>query len=76
MKKIEDQVDALKKSNKLPPGLAEQYDIQLSTLRNPTIPDCELIPIPFLFFGKKFVLIGRTLIYSREQETMTSTKIT
>lgn len=52
IKKIEVKVRKLKESGTLPPGLAEQYDIQLSTLRNPAIPDCEIIPVPGLMFGK------------------------
>ena len=35
-----------KASGKLPPGLAEQYDIQLATLKDDTLPDLELALFP------------------------------
>lgn len=35
-----------KKSEKLPPGLAEQYDIQLRILKDKTLPEMELIAVP------------------------------
>ena len=40
-KLVEDQI----KSGKLPPGLAEQYKIQLRTLKDPHIPDLELVDV-------------------------------
>ena len=48
------QVAELKKGGKLPPGLAEQYDIQLETLRSDTLPDLEIVAIPghMSFAGK------------------------
>jgi hypothetical protein len=46
VEKVENEVERLKKSGTLPPGLAEQYDIQLGSLRNPEIPDCEFILYP------------------------------
>ncbi|PCH42171.1 GMC oxidoreductase [Wolfiporia cocos MD-104 SS10] len=41
-KHIEEQ----KKNGKLPPGLAEQYDIQLRMLQDRSLPDIELIAFP------------------------------
>ena len=46
IEKVENEVEWLKKSGTLPPGLAEQYDIQMSRLRNPEIPDCQFILYP------------------------------
>jgi hypothetical protein len=43
---IERKVEELKRSGTLPPGLAEQYDIQLRILRDPALPDCQLIAFP------------------------------
>jgi hypothetical protein len=43
IKNVEQEVEALKRSGKIPPGLADQYDIQLNTLRNPEVPDCQMI---------------------------------
>lgn len=40
------QVAEAKKGGKLPPGLAELYDIQLETLRSDTLPDLEVVGIP------------------------------
>ncbi|KAI0925678.1 hypothetical protein AcV5_008351 [Taiwanofungus camphoratus] len=40
---IEAHVDHLKKSRRLPPGLAEQYDIQLRMLKDDSLPDTELL---------------------------------
>ncbi|KAI0950969.1 hypothetical protein AcW1_008132 [Taiwanofungus camphoratus] len=39
-------IEQQKKSGKLPPGLAEQYDIQLRVLKDGTQPDLELIAFP------------------------------
>jgi len=49
IKDIERKVEELKRSGTLPPGLAEQYDIQLRILRDPTLPDCQLIAYPGYF---------------------------
>lgn len=38
-----EKVRELQKSGKLPPGLAEQYDLQLDALRDQATPDCQLI---------------------------------
>jgi hypothetical protein len=46
-KSIEEQ----KASGKLPPGLAEQYDIQLEILKDATAPDFEVVGYPGLFPG-------------------------
>lgn len=51
IKSVEDEVDAMKKSGSLPPGLAEQYDIQLKNLRDPEIPDLEVVVFPGYFAG-------------------------
>lgn len=51
IKSIEDEVEALKRSGSLPPGLAEQYDIQLKNLRDEQIADCEVVAVPWFFAG-------------------------
>lgn len=38
-----DQVAELKKNGKLPPGLEEQYDLQLKALQDSAVPDCQFI---------------------------------
>lgn len=43
---VAEKIDNLKKDGKLPPGLAEQLDIQLENLRNDTLPDVEIIAAP------------------------------
>lgn len=48
---VEEKISNLKKSGTLPAGLAEQYDIQLAALRDPNIPDIEIIPNSGLAFG-------------------------
>lgn len=40
------QVSEANDRGSLPPGLAEQYEIQLETLRNDTLPDLEVVAIP------------------------------
>ncbi|EPS94467.1 hypothetical protein FOMPIDRAFT_152880 [Fomitopsis schrenkii] len=40
-KLVEDQIE----SGKLPPGLAEQYKIQLRALQDPNVPDLELVDV-------------------------------
>ncbi|TFY63801.1 hypothetical protein EVJ58_g3037 [Rhodofomes roseus] len=39
-------VEEKKRSGKLPPGLAEQYDIQLRMLKDDTLPDIEAVILP------------------------------
>jgi hypothetical protein len=46
IKNVEQEVEVLKKSGTLPPGRAEQYDIQLSSLRNRKIADCQIVCFP------------------------------
>jgi hypothetical protein len=46
IKKVELEVETLKRSGTLPPGLAEQLDLQLSNLRDPKIPDCQVVLFP------------------------------
>jgi hypothetical protein len=48
IKKLENDIDELKQSGQLPPGQAEQFDIQLETLQDNTLPDCEIIGLPGL----------------------------
>lgn len=43
LKNTEENIQKLKESGNLPPGLAEQYELQLAALRNPAVPDCQLI---------------------------------
>jgi hypothetical protein len=51
IKKVEGRVEELKKGGKLPPGLADQYDIQLKALRDPAVPDFEIFVFPGYFSG-------------------------
>ena len=39
-------IDERKDSRKLPPGLAEQYDIQIERLKDKSLPDFEFIDFP------------------------------
>lgn len=58
------QVAEAKKGGKLPPGLAEQYDIQLETLRSDTLPDLEVVGIPgHMSRAGKHTPSTRSLIY-------------
>lgn len=41
-----------KRSGTLPPGLAEQWDIQLRTLKDETLPDIESVVLPGWFSTK------------------------
>jgi len=41
-------INEQKKNGKLPPGRAEQYDIQLRILKDSSLPDIELIAVPTL----------------------------
>ena len=44
-------VERAKKAGSLPPGRAEQYDLQLATLKDESIPDLEICHVPgFLTF--------------------------
>jgi len=47
------RIDAEKKGGKLPPGLAEQLDIQLETLKNDALPDLEFVALPRFFVSAK-----------------------
>lgn len=66
IKGVEEKVEELKRSGKLPPGTAEQYDLQIEALKNPKIPDCQTNFYPG-YFGqptegqspKAFVIFGR-----------------
>ena len=42
-------VEEKKQRGTLPPGLAEQWDIQLRVLKDPTLPDMEVIGYPGFF---------------------------
>lgn len=42
-------VEEKKQSGILPPGLAEQWEIQLRVLKDPTLPDTEVIGYPGFF---------------------------
>jgi hypothetical protein len=46
IEKIEDKVANLSRSGTLPPGLAEQYNVQLESIRDPNIPDCQSVVFP------------------------------
>jgi choline dehydrogenase-like flavoprotein len=46
IKKVEQEVEALKQSGTLPPGQADLYDATLNTLRNPEVPDFQLCFYP------------------------------
>jgi hypothetical protein len=56
--RLEGKIGELKKSGKLPPGLAEQYDIQLAILRDPNVPDIEILPTTGLVFGTSVTSIA------------------
>lgn len=45
-------VEEMKRSSTLPPGLAEQWDIQLRTLKDETLPDIESVVLPGFFSTK------------------------
>jgi hypothetical protein len=40
------KINDAKSDGKLPPGLAEQLDIQLDILRNGALPDVEIVAVP------------------------------
>jgi hypothetical protein len=40
------RINASKMDSELPPGLAEQYDLQLKILRDDTLPDIEIVGVP------------------------------
>jgi hypothetical protein len=40
------KINDAKRDGKLPPGLAEQLDVQLEILRNDTLPDVEIVAVP------------------------------
>jgi hypothetical protein len=52
IKNVEQEVGALKMSGTLPPGRIDQYEIQLDNLRNPEVPDCQMILSPGYWPGK------------------------
>lgn len=43
---LEDKINDLERHKKLPPGLMEQYKIQLQSLREPKVPDCQHTAFP------------------------------
>lgn len=43
------EVEALKTTGTLPPGRAEQLDLQIAALRNDDIPDLEVVAFPGFF---------------------------
>lgn len=43
---LANKIDNAKRDGKLPPGLAEQYDLQLEVLRNGELPDVEVAVFP------------------------------
>jgi hypothetical protein len=57
IKSVDDKVQELKKSGKLPPGLIEQYDMQLKLLQDPVVPDFETVIFPgyYASSGTSFV---------------------
>lgn len=46
VERLANKIDVAKKNGTLPPGLAEQFDIQLETLKNDRIPDVEFLAFP------------------------------
>jgi hypothetical protein len=53
---IAKKVEGAKRDGRLPPGLAEQFDIQLDVLRNDTLPDIEVVAVPcYLVAPSEFV---------------------
>lgn len=55
--RLENEVDAEEKQGLLSPGRLEQLRLQISTLRDENIPDCEVILWPGAFPGKSKYLI-------------------
>jgi hypothetical protein len=47
--KLAKSIEERKKSGNLPPGLAEQLDMQLAAVKNAAIPDLELVAFPGFF---------------------------
>ncbi|KIM89884.1 GMC oxidoreductase [Piloderma croceum F 1598] len=43
---VAQKINDAKRDGKLPPGLAEQLDVQLEILRNDTLPDVEIVAVP------------------------------
>jgi hypothetical protein len=43
------RIEQRKSSGTLPPGLAEQLDLQLAVLRNDSLPDMELVLLPSFY---------------------------
>ncbi|KDQ52343.1 GMC oxidoreductase [Jaapia argillacea MUCL 33604] len=61
---VERGITQAKRNPNLPPGLAEQWDIQLETLKDDTLPDLEIIAFPGFFTtvsrpeeGKRYVTV-------------------
>ena len=49
IEKLSAYVEEKKRSGSMPPGLAEQWDIQLRILQDSTLPDMEIIGYPGFF---------------------------
>jgi len=56
--KIEAEVEERQGKGLLPPGLAEQFALQISTLRDERLPDFEVVALPGFFTAiSKFYLL-------------------
>lgn len=47
--RAENEVKALMKNGTLPPGLCEQYDIQLENLKDSSLPDHQVLLMPGVY---------------------------
>ena len=49
--KAEQSIERQRASGSLPPGLTEQYDVQVAALKDESIPDLEIAMFPSAFLG-------------------------
>ncbi|KAF8958575.1 GMC oxidoreductase [Flammula alnicola] len=60
--KAEKEVKARKEGGLLPPGLAEQFELQLSLFRDDTVPDLEIVAFPAFFTGISKPELGKSYV--------------
>jgi len=62
--KLAGDIEKRKTSGNLPPGLAEQLDLQLAALKNETIPDLEFVGFPGLYSAhcERFVTLSSIVV--------------
>ncbi|KAF5329742.1 hypothetical protein D9619_009174 [Psilocybe cf. subviscida] len=85
--RAEQEVEALKKSGSPPAGLCEQYDIQLDNLKNPSLPDQQVMilygsyPVPcpekrlITLFGGQHHPFSRGSIHAMTQDPLRHARI-